>query len=229
MERDYHDPTLPNIGGMTLDGSLIWQATALTTAKLTAASAVSESILQGVSGAFSRDFNIQVDHAFRTWLIGTVQAGYGNDDYLGLSREDNRYFVSGGLTYKMNREMQLKGEVRHDWLTSKPARQCLRGDLRVVARCGRWQREVTAVEFAEDFPDLGAETRRDVGPLERVGRHWRRESRSSSRNRSCGRRTAGRRTAGSCASWIMASVSWISPPAPRSWVPRTPRISGCRM
>ncbi len=100
MERDYHDPTLPNISGVTLDGSLIWQATALTTAKLTAASTVNESILQGVSGAFSRDFNIEVDHAFRSWLIGTVQAGYGNDDYVGMARDDNRYFVSGGITYK---------------------------------------------------------------------------------------------------------------------------------
>jgi hypothetical protein len=31
---------------------------------------------------------------------------------------DSRYFVSGGLTYKFNRMMQLKGTVRHDWLTS---------------------------------------------------------------------------------------------------------------
>ncbi|MFZ0423089.1 MAG: outer membrane beta-barrel protein [Xanthobacteraceae bacterium] len=121
MERDYHDPTLPNISGVTLDGSLIWQATALTTAKFTAASAVNESILQDVSGAFSRDFSIEVDHAFRSWLIGTLQAGYGNDDYVGMARDDNRYFVSGGITYKMNRDIQLKGVVRHDWLTSTQA------------------------------------------------------------------------------------------------------------
>jgi hypothetical protein len=121
MERDYHDPTLPNISGVTLDGSLIWQATALTTAKFTAASAVNESILQDVSGAFSRDFNIEVDHAFRSWLIGTLKAGYGLDDYVGMARDDSRYFVSGGFTYKMNRDIQLKGEVRHDWLTSTQA------------------------------------------------------------------------------------------------------------
>jgi hypothetical protein len=117
MERDYVAP-LPNIGGATLDGSLLWQATALTTAKFTATSAVSESVLEGVSGAFSRDFNLQVDHALRSWLIATVKAGYGRDEYVGLTRDDNRYFASAGLTYKLNREMQLKGELRHDWLTS---------------------------------------------------------------------------------------------------------------
>jgi hypothetical protein len=118
LERIYEDPTLPNIAGPTLDGSLIWQATALTTAKFTAATTVSESVLPGTSGELSRDFNLQVDHAFLLWLIGTSQIGYGHDDYVGLGRQDNRYFASAGLIYKLSRELQLKGTVREDWLTS---------------------------------------------------------------------------------------------------------------
>ena len=118
MARDYHDPTLPNISGLTLDGSLLWQATALTSAKFTAQSSVGESAAQGVSGEFSRSFSLEVDHALRTWLIGNVIVGYENDDYAGLGRTDNHYFASTGLTYKLNREMQLKGEVRQDWLNS---------------------------------------------------------------------------------------------------------------
>jgi hypothetical protein len=118
LDRVYKDPTLPDISGVIADGSLIWQATALTTAKLTAASSVNESIVPGTSGEFSRDFSLQVDHAFLTWLVGTLQLGYGQDDYVGLERFDNRYFVSSALTYKLNRDMQLKGTVRQDWLTS---------------------------------------------------------------------------------------------------------------
>lgn len=118
LERVYQDPTLPNISGPTLDGSLLWQATALTTAKFTAATTVTESVVPGTSGEFSRDFNLEVDHAFLLWLIGTGQVGYGHDDYVGLGRQDNRYFVSTGLIYKMSRELQLKGTVREDWLTS---------------------------------------------------------------------------------------------------------------
>ena len=89
-----------------------------TTAKLTAASTVNESTLPGTSGEFSRDVNLQVDHAFLWWLIGTAQAGYGRDQYVGLGRADNRYFVSTGVTYKLNRLVQLKGTLRQDWLTS---------------------------------------------------------------------------------------------------------------
>ncbi len=118
LERIYKDPTLPNISGAIADGSLIWQATALTTAKLTAASSVTESVLPGTSGAFSRDFNVQIDHAFLRRLVGTLQLGYGWDNYIGLDRLDDRYFASVGFTYKLNRDIQIKGTVRQDWLTS---------------------------------------------------------------------------------------------------------------
>ncbi len=118
LSRDYHDPTLPNIKGPTLDGSILWQATPLTSARFSAATAVGESTQQGVSGDFSHDFNIQVDHALRTWLVATLKAGYGRDNYEGLDRIDNRYFISGGFTYKLSRELQLKSELRQDWLDS---------------------------------------------------------------------------------------------------------------
>jgi hypothetical protein len=118
LQRTYQDSVFPNISGVTLDGSLLWQATALTSAKFTAASEVNESILQGVSGSLSRDFNVEVDHALRTWLVAMGQIGYGNDNYVGLGRDDNRYFAAVGLTYKLNRDMQLKGTLREDWLTS---------------------------------------------------------------------------------------------------------------
>jgi hypothetical protein len=118
LNRVYQDPTLPDIKGTIADGSLIWQATALTTAKFLATSTVSESVLTGVSGDFSRDFSVEVDHAFRRWLIGTLRAGYGHDIYVGSDRADNRYFASAGIVYKLNRDMQLRAELRRDWLHS---------------------------------------------------------------------------------------------------------------
>jgi hypothetical protein len=118
LKRTYQDPTLPDIKGTIADGSLIWQASALTTAKLLATSTVSESVLQGVSGDFSRDFSLEVDHAFRRWLIGTLKVGYGHDIYVGSDRADNRYFASAGIAYRLTRDMQLRAELRRDWLRS---------------------------------------------------------------------------------------------------------------
>jgi hypothetical protein len=61
---------------------------------------------------------VQVDHALRRWLIATVKAGMGFDKYVGDVRENTRYSVDLGLTYKLNRMAQIKGEIRQDWLRS---------------------------------------------------------------------------------------------------------------
>ena len=71
ITRSYQDPTLPRISGLTIDGSLTWLASALTTVKLTALTKVDESTLVGVAGVFTREVSLQVDHAFRRWLIAT--------------------------------------------------------------------------------------------------------------------------------------------------------------
>ena len=57
VDRSYKDPTLPDVSGFIADGSLIWQATALTTAKLTATSQVYETVIAPASGELSRDLD----------------------------------------------------------------------------------------------------------------------------------------------------------------------------
>ena len=82
---------------LPVDASLIWFVTALTNVKLTAATTVAaRSTVPGVSGVFTRDVGLQVDHAFRRWLIGAVKFNYGIDDYVGSTRKDDRYSRLGG-------------------------------------------------------------------------------------------------------------------------------------
>jgi hypothetical protein len=116
--RDYQDPALQALGGIIGKGSLLWTATALTTVKFLAASTVQESDQPGVSGILSRDAGVQIDHSLRRWLIGSLKAGIGQDEYVGSPRTDNRYYFGAGLTYKLNRFVQIKGEARHEWLVS---------------------------------------------------------------------------------------------------------------
>ena len=117
-QRVYEDPRLANIDGLIANASLLWSVSALTNVKLSATSSVGESTIPGVSGVFYRDIGVQVDHAFRRWLIGSLKLGYGNDNYVGLDRVDNRYSAGVGLTYKLNPSAQVKGEFRQDWLRS---------------------------------------------------------------------------------------------------------------
>jgi len=116
--RTYEDVRLEPIRGLIGDASLVWTASALTTVQLIGTSTVGESTVVGVSGVLYRDVGLQVDHSFRRWLIGSVKIGFGLDDYVGMSREDKRYLAGVGLTYKLNRSVQLKGEFRQNWLRS---------------------------------------------------------------------------------------------------------------
>jgi hypothetical protein len=121
LVRKFDDPTLPKLQGIVGDASVIWKATGLTTATLTAASRAEETVLAGVSGALRRDVGIQIDHALRRWLIWTVRAGYGTDDYVGdcscsgvIERKDKRVSLGSAITYKLNRDVSLKGEYLYD-------------------------------------------------------------------------------------------------------------------
>ncbi len=118
LTRTYKDPTLPDLHGLLLDASLVWAATGLTTATFTAKTTVDESTLFGVSGVLRHNLAMQVDHAFRRWLIGTLKFSYEKDDYQGSTREDQRFAASALLTYKLSRAWQAKAELREEWLRS---------------------------------------------------------------------------------------------------------------
>lgn len=118
LRRAYDDPRLPDLEGFIGQGSLTWAATALTSVKMTAASTAGESTIPGVSGILYRDLGLQVDHALRRWLIFTAKAGMGFDEYVGDVRRDRRFSLGAGLTYKLSREVQVKGEVQENWLRS---------------------------------------------------------------------------------------------------------------
>jgi hypothetical protein len=118
LSRTYRDPTLPAVSGPTIDGSLVWLATALTTVKLTASTIASETTIAGVSGIFTHEVGLEVDHSFRRWLLGTLKFTTDRDDYVGSPRIDYRYAGSAALTYMLTRELQIRSELRREWLAS---------------------------------------------------------------------------------------------------------------
>jgi hypothetical protein len=143
-QRKYVDSRFDTLHALIGNASLVWTATALTTAKLSASSVVGESTVPGVSGVLSRDIGLQIDHQLRRWLIATAKFGFGVDTYKGGTdtssgaaaicdcvistpgettpdRQDLRYEIGFGLTYKLSREVQIKGEVRRDWSHSNVA------------------------------------------------------------------------------------------------------------
>jgi hypothetical protein len=121
LARRTEDPLLPNVGGMVLDATLAWQATAATSVALLARTQASETVIAGNSAILSRDAIVQVEHRFEPYLIGTVRAGFGFDQYVGLPRVDDRYSVAAAMVYKLSRQLQLKAELRQEWTRSNQA------------------------------------------------------------------------------------------------------------
>jgi hypothetical protein len=116
--RTYADPRLNDLTGLLTSASLVWTATPLTTVKFAALTSVDESTLPDVSGVLTRTYTFEVDHDFRRWLTAVGKFTYGTQDYQGSTRSDKIYSVAGDLVYKLNREFQIKAEVRRDILAS---------------------------------------------------------------------------------------------------------------
>jgi hypothetical protein len=120
VRRDV-DPTLREIRMPVFDAALTWTPTGLTTVRFVAKSTVDESFTTGAAGIQRRDVSLELEHAFRRWLIGTARLAYGNDLYAGTTRQDQRLVASLGVVYKANRMLQIRGEVRREQLFSNTA------------------------------------------------------------------------------------------------------------
>jgi hypothetical protein len=119
--RRYTDPRLQDLKGLLTTASLVWAATPLMTAKFTSVSSIDETTLAGVPGVLTRTYTFEVDHDFRRWLTAVGRFTYGTQDYQESTRFDQIYGISGDLVFKLNRELQIKAQVRHDRLESNVA------------------------------------------------------------------------------------------------------------
>lgn len=116
--RSYVDPGLSDLTGLLTSASLIWTATPLTTARFASTTSLDESTLPGVSGVLTRSYSLEVDHDFRRWLTAIGRFSWGTSDYQGNDRLDTFGSVGGDLIYKLNRNLQVKAQLRRDWLDS---------------------------------------------------------------------------------------------------------------
>lgn len=119
--RSYTDPRLEVLKGLLTSASLVWAATPLTTAKFISTTSIDETTIPGVPGVLTRTYAVEVSHDFRRWLTAIGKFTYGTQDYQENSRFDKIYSLQGDIVYKLNREIQLKAQVRRDILESNVA------------------------------------------------------------------------------------------------------------
>ncbi|MGE0046589.1 MAG: outer membrane beta-barrel protein [Hyphomonadaceae bacterium] len=108
FQREFDDPTLPEVSGLAIDTRIEWFPSQLTTVTATASRRVDDTAFSSAASFTAERIGLQVDHEFRRNLIASGRVGYTRRDFLGLNREDDVYSAEAGLTYRMNRRVGLR-------------------------------------------------------------------------------------------------------------------------
>ena len=108
LSQDFADPAFGTVSGPSVGGDLTWNPTRLTTVKLEASRTVAETTLSGASGSLASDVQLSVDHELRRYLILSADLRYQNQDYDGITRNDDVYGAGIAGTYLVNRYANVK-------------------------------------------------------------------------------------------------------------------------
>ncbi|MGE3246500.1 MAG: outer membrane beta-barrel protein [Beijerinckiaceae bacterium] len=117
-KRNYADPRLTSLGGPTLDASLIWSATPLTTVTFKAQTLLNESTIAGAAGAISRRGSVEINHALLRNLNLGASAVWQNNNYRGIALTENLYEGTLKAEYSLSRSVVVKGSFTHTRLKS---------------------------------------------------------------------------------------------------------------
>ena len=120
-QEDFDDASLATLRALTVDGSLVWSPTELTTVTFDASTALNPSVDLASSGSVTRDGSVEVAYAWRRNVTFTGNASIGNERFQGTGQVDNTYDLGAGVTWKINRGLQLTAGYVHEWLVSTDA------------------------------------------------------------------------------------------------------------
>lgn len=107
--QDYDDARLQELKGWTAGAKLTWNVTRLTTLTGTLSREVEETILNNASGYFATRAEVRADHELLRNLLLNASLAYENDEFEGISRDDDYYLAGIGAKYLMNRFLSVSG------------------------------------------------------------------------------------------------------------------------
>jgi hypothetical protein len=134
----FDDPALAGLRSLTVDGSLVWSPTPLVTVTTHLATLVNPSTNPASSGSIVYDASVNVAYAYRQNLTFDLTAGADHEHFEGIGSVHRTYRAGAGLTWKINRSLQLTGTYEHEWLVaSDPAADYTSDSVRVDLKVQR--------------------------------------------------------------------------------------------
>jgi hypothetical protein len=130
MIQDYDSSRLGEIGGVDFGARVVWNATQLTSVSANIDRTVQDSnttafLAEGITatspGYLRTNFGLTVDHELLRNVILTGRAGYENDDYEKIDRNDDRFDIGAGVRYSFTRNFYLGGSYTYSYRSSDGA------------------------------------------------------------------------------------------------------------
>ena len=121
LTQTFNSASLPSTSAPDYGGRLVWNVTGLTTLTFNGLRTfqTTNPATSGVGAGFlDSSVTASVDHELRYNLLVNASAGYENDNFQGISRDDNYFSAGASLRYLVNRNLYLGGSYNYQQRSS---------------------------------------------------------------------------------------------------------------
>jgi hypothetical protein len=120
LTQNFHTSGLPSTSTPDAGGRLVWNVTPRTTLNFNAVRTFQTTNPTSGTGAgyLQSVMTASVDHELRHNILLNAGAGYENDSYQGISRNDNIFSAGAGVRYLLNRNLFLAGSYSYQQRSS---------------------------------------------------------------------------------------------------------------
>jgi hypothetical protein len=128
-EREYRDPRLQPVSTPTLDASLVYTPSALTTAAIRMTTTVNETTLQDASAQVTHAIGFEVAHDLFRNLKFTPAGNFFENTYVGSTTVERGFSLGAKIDYKITRSISLKASYSHERLNSSAQNSNYQADV----------------------------------------------------------------------------------------------------
>jgi len=118
LRHDFDESRFSAINAPTASAKAIWNFTDLWTLTLDLSRTVSETADVDFSGVLNTRFKSRLDYEFRYNTIVSARFEYGDEDYRGSERSDERFIAGFGVKHLINQNFFAELRLDHERLSS---------------------------------------------------------------------------------------------------------------
>lgn len=119
IAQEFDAAAYEEIDGFGARAQLEWFPTQLTTVTGYGSRTIEDSGIAGSGGYLSSSVGLRVDHELRRNILVNADASLSRDEYEGIARDDDRFQISVGGTYLLNRNLGISVSASHFEQTSE--------------------------------------------------------------------------------------------------------------